>query len=141
MNGTNCEDILMAKMAELDGEKKEISAEAMNLHLSGCENCRLEFERMQSVGNLLEKQTRREQSADLWSAIERRIGVRNASTISWKPFVVIGAILVIYKLLEMLPERDLGLAFKIVPLIFVAALFVFLKENPFKVNAELGLER
>jgi len=35
----------------------------------------------------------------------------------------------------------LGLAFKIVPLIFVVALFVFLKENPFKINAELGLER
>lgn len=141
MNETNCENMLMAKMAGLDGEETEISVEAVNLHFSVCENCRMEFEQMQNVGDLLTRQTRREQEVNLWSAIEKRIATKTASTISWKPFVLIGAILVGYKLLEMLPERDLGWAFKIVPLIFVVALFVFLKENPFKINAELGLER
>lgn len=131
----------MGKMAELDGEDAKISDKEMNAHFSACENCRMEFEQMQNVGDLFKRQTRREQDANLWSAIEERIGAQTASAINWRPFALLGAILVGYKLLEMLPEQNLGLAFKIVPLIFLVALFVFLKENPFKISAELGLER
>lgn len=136
----NCENVLMAKMAEIDGEEEtaEFSAEQMNLHLATCENCRQEIEQMQLADNLLKRQTRRETDADLWSAVEKRIGARNVSQIGWKPFVLLGALLVAYKLLEMIPEQDFGLAFKLVPLVFIVALFVFLKENPFKINAELA---
>lgn len=137
MNEINCENALMAKMAEIDGEETNFFSERMNLHLATCENCRREIEEMQFADNLLKRQTRRETNADLWSAIETRIGVQNDSRIGWKPFVLLGVILVAYKLLEMLPEDDFGLAFKLVPLAFIVALFVFLKENPFKINAEL----
>lgn len=137
----NCENALMAKMAEFDGETTEFSAEQINSHLAVCENCRSEFRQMQNINYLFEKQTRRGQDADLWFEIENRIGAQTASQISLKPFVLLGLILVTYKLLEMLPARDFGLAFKIVPLIFVIALFVFIKENPFKINAELALEK
>lgn len=141
MNETNCENVLMAKMAELDGEETEISVEAVKSHLSVCESCRTEVEQIQNTGNLFQKQARRKQEVNLWAAIEKRIGTPNAAPINWKPFILFGAILIGYKLLEMLPEQNLGLAFKIVPLIFIVALFVFLKENPFRINAELGLER
>lgn len=141
MNEISCENILTAKMAELDGEETGISFEKINSHLSICKNCQTEFEQMRTTGNLLRRQTRREHEAKLWSAIEKQISAQTSSAINWKMFVLIGALLIGYKLLEMLPARDLGLAFKIVPLVCAAALFVFLKENPFKINAELGLER
>ena len=141
MNEINCEIALTAKMAEIDGEKTDFSAGQINLHLKTCENCRQEIERMQAADNLLKRQTRREQTADLWRAVEKQIGARTNSQISWKPFVPLGALLVAYRLLEMLPERDFGLAFKLVPLVFIVALFVVIKENPFKINAELVLER
>lgn len=141
MNETNCETALMAKIAELDGEKTEISVETANAHLLICENCRTEFEQMKTLGSLFKKQARREQDANLWAAIEERIGEQTASPVNWKLFVLLGAILVGYKLFEMLPAQSPGLIFKIVPLIFVVALFVFLKENPFRISAELGLER
>jgi predicted anti-sigma-YlaC factor YlaD len=141
MNEINCETFLMTKMAEIDGEETEISAEQINLHLVACENCRQEIKQMRSTDNLLGRQTRREQDADLWSAIENRIGKRAVSQTGWKPFALLGALLVAYKLLEMLPAQDLGLAFKFVPLVLIVVLFVFLKENPFKINGELILER
>ena len=141
MNDINCENALMAKMAELDGEESEISVEVIDSHLSVCKNCRTEIEQMQMVGNLLKRQTRREHEADLWSAIDERIISLTRSPINWKLFASVGVILAAYKLLELLPAQDLGLAFKIAPMIFAVALFVFLKENPFKINAELGLER
>lgn len=137
----NCEDALTAKMAEIDGEETEISAERIDLHLATCENCRREVEQMRSADNLLKGNARREQTADLWSAIETRIDAKEVSQNDWKPFALLGALLVAYKLLEMLPEQTFGLAFNLVPLILIVATFVFLKENPFKINDELVSER
>lgn len=139
MNDTNCENILLAKMAESDGEEIGISAEIMNSHLSICENCRIEIKEIQNVGDLFDKQTRREMNPNLWTAIEARIGAKKS--FGFKPFAFLSVFLLAYKLLEMLPERDFGLVFKVIPLILVVALFVFIKENPFKINTELTLER
>ena len=140
MNKLNCEDFLMAKMAELDGEKMGVSAEQIELHLANCENCRAELGQMLSLDSLLRRQARCEQDANLWPAIEQRIEAKPPRQTKWQPFLFLGAFLVAYKLLEMLPETDLGFAFKIVPVIFIIALFAFLKENPFKINTELILE-
>jgi len=141
MNKTNCEDILIQKSALLDGESADLSAEEINAHLETCENCQQEIEQMENVIFLLERQERRGIEADLWSAIEKRIGTETATETSWQPFILLGAFFVVYKLVEMLPERDFGLALKLVPFVLVAALFGFLKENPFKINTELILEK
>lgn len=143
MNKINCENAMLAMMAVMDGEEPLFSVEQTTAHLAQCKNCQQESEQMQNTVNLLNKQKRFEQDADLWSSIEKRIGAQteNASLIGWKMFFLLGVFLVAYKLLEMIPERDFGLLFKFVPLIFVVALFGFLKENPFKINTELGLER
>ena len=93
---------------------------------------------MKIAGDLFEKQTRRELKPNLWAAIEKRIEPKKS--LGLKPFVFLGVFLIIYKLLEMLPERDFGFAFKIVPLVLVVVLFVFIKENPFKINTEMTLE-
>lgn len=141
MTKINCENVLMAMLAELDGEETEISAAQKTLHLAGCAACRREFEQIRNTGNLLKRQAPRAPDADLWSAIETRIEAKTAPQTGWRIFLVLGAFLVACKLLEMLPAEDFGFWFKFVPLIFVVALFGFLKENPFKINTELLLER
>jgi len=143
MKDMNCEDILIQKSALLDGEKAELSDEQINAHLAECEACRRQIEQMENTIVLLKRQKRGEQDADLWSAIEKQIGAQSeaVSPLKWQPFAALGVFLVIYKLLEMLPERDPGWALKIVPFILVAVLFGFLKENPFKINSELILEK
>jgi hypothetical protein len=52
----------------------------------------------------------------------------------------LGALLLGYRLLELLPDRDFSFLFKFVPVLLVIAAFGYLKENPFKINAELSLE-
>ena len=91
------------------------------------------------------KSRRREFSPDLWPSISERLGPSaaaptTATAQNWQPFLLLGLLLVIFKLVEMIPERDLGLMFKLVPLLFVIAVFGYLKENPFKINLELKLE-
>jgi hypothetical protein len=87
---------------------------------------------------MLASHTLREQHVDLWPAIENRITKR---VLGWQPFALIGVLLVIIKLLEMLPAHDLGIGIKLVPLVIVALLFVLIKENPFRINTELVMER
>jgi len=143
MKDMNCEDILIQKSALIDGEKADFSDEQIAEHSADCENCRRQIEELENTIFLLKRQKRREQSADLWSAIEKQINDESESilTVKWQPFALVGVFLVIYKLLEMIPERDLGWFLRVVPFILIAALFGFIKENPFKINSELILEK
>jgi hypothetical protein len=139
MKELTCEDMLMSQMAAIDGEELRFSREQLAAHFAGCTNCQHELKQLQELDQLLTDHALSEPRVDLWPVIETRIAKR--SVLGWRPFVLIGLLLVIYKLLEMLPARDPGMAFKIVPLVIVVLLFVFIKENPFKINTELVLER
>lgn len=141
MKELSCEDVLMAQMAVADGEAPGFSKEQLVAHLGVCVNCRHELKQSQALDQVLAGHTLSEPRVDLWPAIENKIARRSHSAISWKPFALIGLLLVIYKLLEMLPARDPGMAFKLVPLVIVALLFVLIRENPFRINTELVLER
>ena len=140
MRELTCDDVLMAWMAEGDGEESTLSGEQISAHIQHCENCEREIEGMLRVNALLKKQAHQPHDANLWPAVEKRLGSRNVPRIGWVPFGFFGAIFVGYKLLEMLPEKAPGIAFKLVPLIFIVGLFVVIKENPFRINAELTTE-
>jgi hypothetical protein len=138
MQKLNCEDVLRAQMAAADGEEPGFSKDLLAAHVAGCANCHHELEQLQALDQMLAGHTLSEPRVDLWPAIENRITKR---AIAWRPFALIGLLLVIYKLLEMLPARDPGMAIKLVPLVIVVLLFVLIKENPFRINTELVLER
>lgn len=139
MNQINCEETLMTLLAELDGEETNFSSKQAAAHLTACKNCRQEFEQMQNTFNLLQNQTRREQDVNLWFEIKNRIGKQpeSAPKQNWKMFLFFGMCLVAYKLLEMIPDRAPGLVLRLAPFVLIVALFVFLRENPFKINTEL----
>ena len=141
MKQLSCDDVLMAQMAVADGEEPEFAKEELAAHVTACANCQHELKQLQALDQVLAGHAISEQNVDLWPAIENRIAKPTRSVLGWQPFALIGSLLVIYKLLEMLPARDLGLAFKLVPLIIVALLFVLIKENPFRINTELVMER
>ena len=141
MQELTCEDVLMAQMAAADGEEPGFSKELLAVHVAGCANCLRELEQLQAVDRVLSSHALSESRVDLWPAIENRIAKRTRSIVGWQPFALIGLLLVIYKLLEQLPARDPGIVFKLVPLVIVALLFVLIKENPFRINTELVLER
>ena len=136
MKEITCEDVLMARMAAVDGEQNE---EQFAAHIAGCANCQLELKQMQTLDQMLADHTLSESNVDLWPAIEK--GIAKRSALGWRPFALIGLLLVVHKLLEMLPANDPGMMFKLAPLVIIALLFVFIKENPFRINTELVLER
>ena len=139
MKELSCEDVLIAQMALRDREEPPFAKEHLEAHVASCANCQHELEQAQSVDQVFARQTISEQRTDLWPAIENRIS--KPSALGWKPFALIGSLLVIYKLLEMLPAQAPGMAFKLVPLVIVGLLFVLIRENPFRINTELVVER
>ncbi len=144
MKSDECEKTLLSVMAEMDGEAPILSPEQTARHVTGCERCRTEIERQIAVVNLLQRQQRQTRGAiDLWLEIEIRIPDKPVSEAVRGRyfFFLLGAILVIYKLFEMIPAQDFGFWFKLAPLAIIASLFYFFRENPFKINTELKLER
>ena len=140
MKDLTCEKVLIAMMAAADGESSELSPEEMKAHLSACEGCRDEAVRMQQVNEIFREATRRESTIDLWPAIDGRL-VQQSPRIGWQLYAVVGVLLLGYKLFEMLPEADPGWAIRLAPLIIFGALLVVLRENPFRINTELVLEK
>jgi len=140
MKTPTCELMLMAMMAAADGESAPLSTDEINVHLSVCADCREEAVRMQRAGDLFRHASRRDDAIDLWTAIDVRLA-QQPSRIGWGPFAVVSLLLLVYKLVEMLPEAEPGWAIELAPLIIFGALLVFLRENPFKINTELILEK
>lgn len=138
MQKLSCEDVLRAQMAVADGEEPGLSTELLAAHVAGCASCHHELQQLQALDQALAVHTLSEARVDLWTGIENRIAKRVPA---WQSFALIGLLLVIYKLLEMLPARDPGMVLKLVPLVIVVLLFVLIKENPFRINTELVLER
>ena len=149
MTEQSCENVCLAAMEMMDGAQAALTAEAIEKHLASCPGCREEVEQFKALAGLLDAQERREHVAEVWPMISTRLAdlpasmasrPRKASARAARAFVFLGLLLLGYKLAEMIPEADLGLVFKLVPLLLVIAVFSYLKENPFKINASLRLE-
>jgi predicted anti-sigma-YlaC factor YlaD len=136
MNELNCEDVFIAAMAWDDGYPTTLSLVEIESHLENCPTCRREITELRMLSSLLNNQRRKWPSEKMWTAVEQRLQ-RGPQTVQL--FVLLGVLLVAFKLIELLPQHDMGQLFKLVPALFTAAIFVYLKQNPFKVNPNLKL--
>ena len=143
MTKLNCESVCMASMAVADGYQPELSSDQIEAHLASCADCRREVEQLRALSSLLDAQERRQPTENVWQRVERRLADASpapSNSPAWHPFVLLGALLIGYRIVEMIPDRDFGFIFKLVPVLFVIAAFSYLRENPFKINSELRLE-
>lgn len=137
MNELDCENVMMAIMAEADGES-QVAAEARQ-HFEQCERCRAEFAGLTSLNLLFDHRTRLGHEVDQWPVIEQRISAVQRRRIDWLPFALVAVLLAGYKLHEMLAASDPGHGFKLVPIAIVFTLFLLIKENPFRINTGLDM--
>lgn len=142
MSELNCESVSMAAMAIADGYQPELSPEQIEIHFAGCADCRRELAQLEELSSMLDTQERPLRSENLWQEIERRLPnvTRTSTSRVSASFMFLGALLLGYRLLELIPDRDLSVLFKFVPVLLVIVAFAYLRENPFKINAELSLE-
>jgi anti-sigma factor RsiW len=137
MNESNCESVRIAAMALADGEQPALDPDFIAAHMAGCAACRIEVEKLRAVTGRLAGQSRREYSADLWPSVETRLATPSRQR---RMFLVLGVLLVAYKIAEFAPSREFGLAVQLIPIVIALAVFRYLKENPFRITTELKLE-
>jgi hypothetical protein len=133
----------MASMAIADGYQSELSSAQIEAHLASCSDCRREVGQLRTLSSLLDAQERRQRTENVWKPVKQRLPdastEENASR-AWYPFMLLGVLLLGYRIVEMVPDRDFGFIFKLVPVMLVIAAFSYLRENPFKINSALRLE-
>ena len=138
-----CEIVCVAAMARADGAQTPLSPAEIEAHLSHCADCRRETEQLETLSGLLNSHQRSLHAEELWAAIEERLPAPAAPRVRFAAsatFILLALSLVAYRLFEMVPDQNPGWPFKIVPVLAAVAAFVYLRENPFKINAELRLE-
>jgi len=143
MVDSDCENICMAAMAIADGYQPELSAERIEAHLADCSDCRREISQLQALSSLFATQQRLRRTEDVWNRIERELPDASASRSTARAsysFMVLGVLLLGYRLIELIPDRHFGFLFKLVPVLVVIAAFAYLRENPFKIDSDLRLE-
>lgn len=143
MSELNCESVCIAAMAMADGYQSEMSRGQIEAHLANCPRCRHELDQLRTLASLLERPKRQPRIEDIWARVERRLPdapLPQKASPTLYTLNLLGLLLLGYKLVEMIPDRDFGFLFKLVPILFIVAAFGYLKVNPFKINAELRLE-
>lgn len=143
MNTLNCEAVRMALSAAADGYSGSLEPAQLKDHLAQCDVCRRDGEQLGGLMRLLDAQKRRASNDQLWSAIEARLPAQPRAASASRDLrllVPTGIVLLAYKLFEQLAAHNTGVPVKLVPLLLVIAVFALLKENPFKINAELQLK-
>jgi anti-sigma factor RsiW len=136
MNQPGCEEMQIAAMAIEEGQVPEIPVPLVREHLNQCPACRDAVAAMSSTLATLARRTRRRHPADLWPAIQRNVAPRPAA---W-PYVVLAVLLVVYELIELVPDRQWSIAIQIIPVLIALGLFRIVKQSPFQIATELRLE-
>lgn len=143
MKRLDCEAVCMAAMAREDGYVSEMSHDQIEAHLAECIDCRKELAELRIVTKLLDSHEGQQSTENLWQQVAPSLTKGSTTRVrakGWYPFLALGTILVIHRLVDLIPDRDPGLLFKLLPLLFVIAVFSYLRENPFKINVALRLE-
>lgn len=143
MTRLDCENVCRAAMTMEDGYVSDLTADQIEAHLADCSDCRGEVRELRMLANLLDVQKRRQRTENIWGRVEQHLPAALPSPRTSRigsAFVILGLLLLGYRLLEIVPDRHLGLLFKFVPILLVIAVFSYLRENPFKINTQLTLE-
>lgn len=143
MKRVDCEQICMAAMAREDGYVSAVSDAQIDAHLAECEDCQKELAGLRMISALLESHQRQQSTQDLWQTVSSRLPSTSRTRVStqrWYPFLALGMILIAHRLFDLIPDRDPGVLFKLLPVLFVVVVFTYLRENPFKINVALKLE-
>jgi len=136
----NCEQVRIAAMALADGEAPPLPLTFIEAHLAECAECRQELGELEALGRLWEAQSRQTHAVDLWPQVAGRLQspVGQPEKHRWLP--TLAALLVIFKLIEFIPNRSLGIWAQLVPLLLAAAVFAVAGQNPFQIKTELRSE-
>jgi predicted anti-sigma-YlaC factor YlaD len=140
MNQVSCESVRLAAMAVADDEKPLIPAPDVELHLAQCDRCRGDVELLKAFIELLNGQRRRERAESVWERVAESLRHSDKARTApdhWPWFLLLGLLLAGYRVIVAMSDWEPNILIKLATVLLAVAVFVFLRENPFKVNPGL----
>ena len=138
-----CETVRLSALAIHDGEPHALAQDQIEEHIQVCPHCRLSIAGQGEVVRLLHGRKRRSWIADVWPGVAQRMGdgsVGPSAEVPWCPLLVMGTLLLAYKILEVAPGIELPWIVKLFPPVLVLAVFSWLRENPFRISTRLVIK-
>jgi anti-sigma factor RsiW len=136
MDRTQCDAIVMAAMALMDGEAAPIDRAAIDLHVRTCSRCASEIEALRALTHRLEPIGRAAVTADVWPAIDAKLGRRR--TLPAGVVLTAGSVcLLVWRGIEAAAIDPLALWTRPLTIGAAVLLFLCLRANPFRVNPRL----
>jgi|GEM_PF-528181 len=143
MDDEFCLRVRMAAMAMADGEQPDMPRAEIDAHLAACPSCRSEIAAQVAVATRFGGVLRMSPDEDLWpgamSVLDAGVGGRRSRT-DPRPALLAAVALALYKIAELAPEQEPLPIIRLAPLLIAAALFLYLRNNPFRIEPGLLLE-
>jgi anti-sigma factor RsiW len=127
-------------MALADGEVAPLNAEKVQVHLRQCSECQRAVEELRCLNRLVDAQSRRVPTVQLWPRIEGRLAAEAASAKSVSlagKFAVLVTLLLLARTLVLTTSQPLEWIVRLGALAFVLGWFILLRENPFTLQPHL----
>src|SRR5262245_27882268 len=140
MDQVSCEIVRLAAISVADGEKPLIPEPDVELHLAQCDRCRADVEQSKAFIELLNGQHRRERTESVWGRVAeslRHSDEARKQPDHWPWFLLLGLLLAGYRVIVAASNWEPNILFKLAPVLLAIAVFIFLRENPFKINPGL----
>lgn len=133
---TDCDDVLIAVMSELDRETDGARPAWIHAHLAECAGCREAVAGMTRMHASLERLTYDASAADLWPAVEARLppGGRSASRETLALALIVAAALA-WRALQVSFDLPLPVWNVVVPLAAAVIVLRWLAGDPLAISA------
>jgi predicted anti-sigma-YlaC factor YlaD len=129
-----CDEVLVAVMARLDGETTALAAEQIDVHLAACSQCREALVAMTSLQRRLTGLTYGGPQLDLWPEVGRRIGHESTRTHGWVAFALVAAVCILWRTCQLLLDLPLPVLNAVVPLTLSLLLARWLVGDPLAIS-------
>jgi anti-sigma factor RsiW len=136
MDTPQCDAIIVAAMAWMDGEAAPIDRAEIDVHILTCRHCASEIETLRSLAERLAPVSRAAVTADVWPAIEAQLDRPHAIP-AGLVLTAAAVFLLAWRALEAAAMDPLTWWTRPVTVGVAALLFLYLRVNPFRVEPRL----
>lgn len=139
---SGCDEVRLAALAHLDGEPARLTADDVAAHTAGCGPCRAAIAGLTTLHRALEHENYERLDIDLWPDVRQRLGsassYRGAEVAA---FLGLTAVLVAWRLAQLLLDWPAPVVNSIVPLVLIVAVVGWITGDPFAIRSSTQLRQ
>jgi predicted anti-sigma-YlaC factor YlaD len=130
-----CEEVQMAAMAHLDGERGELTAVEVETHLAGCAECRAAVSALTTLQSRLDRFDYEKLEMDVWPQVRAAMAAGMTPPQRKPRFVlVLAVVLVLWRLAQLSIDLPAPVVNSVVPLALLVLVLWRVTGDPFAIQ-------